>query len=219
MKRAFLAFLLIFSLVMLSALESDPSETVGFVKYGCVVGLNFTALSLDAGYTTAAGVGGDIASADQISEWNSGTQAWSSANKSPFGTWLNDFDVDNGHPLMIRTTAVEDFYVAGGLITPEPTYGIVVGLAAVSIPLSRTDLTTSALVGADMVDVDQISEWNSATQTWASSNKSPFGTWLNSFATDIAKPLLVRGTSAFTWPTVTRTSTIKEIHRPSNIRK
>jgi hypothetical protein len=204
---------------MLSALESDPSDVVGFVKYGCVVGNTFIALPMDAGYTMSNEVGNAITSANQISYWNSSTQAWVTSNKG-FGTsWSNTFAVSGGMPLMIRTTTVTDFYVAGSMFDPEPTYSLVIGNNAVMVPLSETTLTTSAMVGNDMGNVNQMSYWNNATQAWITSNKG-FGTsWSNVFNTEIAMPLMTRATTVSTWPAPPPVLSKPSITNQNNFRK
>jgi hypothetical protein len=201
MKKTMLAFLLIASIVMLSALESDPSDVVGFVKYEMLTGLNFIALPMDAGYATSADVGNGITDANQMSYWNETSQIWVSSNKNMFGNWVSPFAVEGGMPLMARTTSASDFYVAGSMFDPEPTYDLVVGLNTIMVPLSKTTLTTSALVGNDLGSVDQMSYYNSTSQLWVSSNKNMFGNWVSPFATDIAMPLMTRATATFTWPT------------------
>jgi hypothetical protein len=201
MKKTMLAFLLIASIVMLSALESDPSDVVGFVKYGMLTGLNLVALPMNAGFTTSAQVGNAITNANQMSKWDNVSQIWVSSAKNMFGNWVSPFAVTGGMPLMARTTSASDFYVAGSMYTPEPNYNILTGLNLVMVPLSKTTLTTSALVGNDMVSVNQMSKWDNVSQIWISSAKNMFGNWVSPFATQIGMPLMARATAAFTWPT------------------
>jgi hypothetical protein len=87
------------------------------------------------------------------------------------------------------------------------------------VPLSKTTLTTSALVGNDLGAVNQMSYWNSASQIWVSSNKNAFNVWVSPFATDIAMPLMTRATAAFVWPTPPPLAGKSNLSIQNNIRK
>ena len=200
MKKILVLGILVLFLGSLIAAESGPSDTVGFIKYGMVVGSTFIANPMDAGYTTSALMGDAITSADQMSYWDASSQGWVSSIKNLFGNWVGAFAVTGGMPVMARTTAISDFYVAGGMYLPEPNYSLVVGTNAVMVPLSKSALTTSALVGDDMGLVDQMSYWNAGSQGWVSSIKNLFGNWVGPFATDIGMPLMARATAVFNWP-------------------
>ena len=200
MKKILVLGILVLFLGSLIAAESGPSATVGFIKYSMVIGKTFIANPMDAGYTTSALMGDAITGADQMSYYNSGSQGWVSSIKNLFGNWVGPFAVAGGQAIMVRATAVSDFYVAGGMYLPEPNYSIVVGLNGIMVPLSKSALTTSALVGDDLGSVDQMSYYNSSSQGWVSSIKNLFGNWVGPFATDIGMALQVRGTAVFNWP-------------------
>ena len=57
MKKILLPLLLILAVGMLAAVESEPSEVVGYVKYDCLVGLNLVAMPMDDGLTLTSEVG------------------------------------------------------------------------------------------------------------------------------------------------------------------
>jgi len=200
MKKILIFAIMLVLIGSMVALESEPSEVVGYVKYSCVIGSNLIALPMDAGYTTSATVGDDVTDADQMAYWNADSQGWISSGKNFLGNWLSPFTVDDGMALMARVTSDSDFFVAGAMYETEPTYSIVVGSNTIMVPLSKTELTTSALVGDDMVNVDQMTYWNSDSQGWISSGKNFLGNWLSPFSTDIAMPMMTRATEAFTWP-------------------
>lgn len=205
MKRVLFVFAMICVLGSLIALESAPSEVVGYVKYECVTGLSFIALPLDTGYSTSAELGNAISNANQISKWDAAGQEWYSSGKNMFNQWTNIFDLEPGMAIMVKTTSDVSFYVTGGLYDVNPIYTIQYvadggNLNAVMIPLDRSDLTTSQLVGADMVEVNQISYWNETDKEWESSGKNMFNQWTNGFDTTIGMPLMIKSTAAFTWP-------------------
>jgi hypothetical protein len=219
MKKTMLAFLLIASIVMLSALESDPSDVVGFVKYECLTGNNLIALPMDAGYTMSNEVGNAITGANQIAYWDNTAQGWVTSNKGFGTTWSNAFAVTGGMPLMVRTTGDTEFYVAGNMFDPEPNYTLLVGNNTIMVPLSRTDLTMSNLVGNDISNANQMSYWDNVAQGWVTSNKGFGTTWSNAFATDIAMPLMTRVTAGSTWPAPPIMSSKPSITNQNNFRK
>jgi hypothetical protein len=200
MKKLLFFTMMLVLIGSMVALESDASEVVGYVKYSCVIGSNLIALPMDAEYTTSATVGDDITDADQMTYWNATSQGWISSGKNFLGNWLSPFAVDDGMALMVRVTSDSDFFVTGSMFETEPTYDILVGSNTIMVPLSETGLTTSALVGNDMVNVDQMTYWNADSQGWVSSGKNFLGNWLSPFSTDIAMPMMTRATEAFTWP-------------------
>ena len=76
MKKILVLGILVLFLGSLIAAESGPSDTVGFIKYGMVVGSTFIANPMDAGYTTSALMGDAITGADQMSYWDATSQGW-----------------------------------------------------------------------------------------------------------------------------------------------
>ena len=91
------------------ATESDPSETVGFVKYECVItgetDLNLIAYPMDAGFTNASDLGNDIGVCDAVGKWDASGQGWIQASYVPPMGWMGDFAIDIGKPLMVNVTA------------------------------------------------------------------------------------------------------------------
>jgi hypothetical protein len=57
MKRFILPLMILLFVGSLLAVESAPSEVVGYVKYDCVAGLNLVALPMSQGYTLSSEVG------------------------------------------------------------------------------------------------------------------------------------------------------------------
>jgi len=100
MKKLIIPLLFIFAFSILAAVESEPSEVVGYVKYPCVVGLNHIALPMDQGLTMAS----DFAALypdmlDNMSYWDNNTQTWVTAFN--LGYWEGDFPVHIGFPMQL----------------------------------------------------------------------------------------------------------------------
>lgn len=207
------------------ATESDPSETVGFVKYECVTtagtDFNFVALPMDAGYAMASDLGDAIGSCDAVAEWDPTTQGWGQqANYViPIG-WLGDFAIQSGHAYMINVTANVDVYIAGDL-PADPTFNLVTTTGTdfnfIMVPLSMSSLTTAGALGDDIGVCDAVADWDPTTQGWGQQANYvvPIG-WLGDFAIDIGMPLMVNVTANTTWPTADNkgtTTNIKTIRR------
>ena len=104
MKKLILPLLLLVAIGMLAAVESDPSNIVGYVKYPLVVGQNAIALPMVQTYTQASEVGNAIPGCSTVGKFDGATQGWVNASKTPFGTWTGNYAVSIGMPLLINTT-------------------------------------------------------------------------------------------------------------------
>ena len=236
MKRTFITVLLVLSLTFLIALESDPSETVGFIKYGLVTtattNSNVVCVSLDNGVTTAQALANEIGApgvVDGVSKFNSATQSWETVTYSfvpvpPPGAWQwsGDFAISNGDVLMVNVTADTDYYCAGSLFG-DPTYNLVTTATTnsntVMLPLSKSALATAQAMANDIGVagiVDGVSEFVSATQSWNTVTYSfvpvpPPGAWQWSgdFGISIGSGYMVNVTADTTWPTI-RTNSSKQ---------
>jgi len=202
MKKLILPLLLLVAFGMLAAVESDPSNIVGYVKYPLVVGKNTIALPMVQTYAQASEVGNAIPGCNTVSRFNGPTQAWVAAAKTPFGTWTGNYAVSIGMPLLINTTTAGNFYSIGNL--PDdlrfPPYTLVVGKNFIMVPLNKSALNTAALLGNDIPGCNTVSRFNGPTQARVAAAKTPFGTWTGSFPTTIGMPLLINTTIAGTWP-------------------
>jgi hypothetical protein len=199
MKKVIIPLILLLAVAFLIAVESDPSDVVGYVKYDLLAGNNFIALPMQTGLTQASQIG-DAIGAPSVSEWNPATQAWNTADNLgfPFG-WTNSFAVYDGQALMVNVSGAGTYYCAGAMIV-QPNYSLLAGNNFLMIPLDRSDLNAASLVG-DAIGAPSVSEWNPATQAWNTADNLgfPFG-WTNSFATEIAMPLMVNVAAPSTWP-------------------
>jgi len=204
MKKLILPLLLILAIGMLTAVESDPSEVVGYVKYDCVVGDNLVAMPLVQPYTTTAEFGDQFGEdINTINLWNADTQTWDASVNYGGGFWDPEMPVGTGSVLFFNTTAPLTYFSIGTLPATQAQYDIVVGDNTVMIPLNKSDLSTTALAGDSMGDgetVNTINLWNADTQTWDASVNYGGGFWDPEMDTPIGTPLFLNSGSDFTWP-------------------
>jgi hypothetical protein len=196
MKKFILPLLVLLFVGSLFAVESAPSEVVGYVKYELVAGNNTIALPMDQPYAFASEVGDAIGATD-VAYYNSATQAWEGINATPFG-WSGDFAVTNGQALWISVDSAGSFYSLGNMPETIPTYSLVAGNNMIMLPLNESALNLASLVGDDIGATD-VAYYNSATQAWEGINATPFG-WSGDFDTAIGDPLWVSTDTAGTWP-------------------
>lgn len=207
MKKLILPLLLLVAFGMLAAVESDPSEVVGYVKYPLYVGDNDIALPMDQGYTNASGVGNSIPGCGTVRYYDGVNQQWVAADKAPFfpNPWLpTDFTVAEGDPLLINTTTAGDFYSIGDLPDPLATYTLYAGDNFIMVPLDKSNLNLASLVGNSIPGCGTVRYYDGVNQQWVAADKAPFfpNPWLpTDFSTAIGDPLLINTTTAGTWPT------------------
>ena len=199
MKKFILPLLVLLFVGSIMAVESEPSAVVGYVKYDLVAGNNTIALPMDQPYAMASEIG-DAIGASTIGYFNTATQLWSTANKNFLGNWIGNFAVSNGQPLWVNVDTAISFYSIGDMPETEPVYSLVSGNNTVMLPLSDSDLSTSALVGGSIPGATSIGYFNSATQLWTTSNKNFLGNWISPFDTSIGDPLWINTDTAGTWP-------------------
>lgn len=208
MKKLILPLLLILGITMLVAVESAPSEIVGYVKYDCVAGLNLVAMPMDQGLTLTSEVGAiyNVGSdyIDTINLWDPATQTWTFATNYGGGFWDPDLPVAPGSVLFFNTTTPLTFYSIGDMPATNAQYSIVPGLNTIMIPLNKSNLTLASEVGANVgtgEDLDTINLWDSATQSWSFATNYGGGFWDPDLGVAIGTPLYVNSISAATWPT------------------
>jgi len=201
MKKILLPLLLILAVGMLAAVESEPSEIVGYVKYDMVVGNNLVAIPMECPWQWASQLGDSFGgSVDQISYWNAANQYFVAAvNLGDF--WDGDFEIHTGDVLMLSSSSQTVMYSIGNLPETNATYNLIVGNNTVMIPLNCNYYSWVSEVGDNMAagGVDQVSYWNNINQYFvAAVNLGDF--WDGDFPVSIAMPLMVSASSAFSWP-------------------
>jgi len=214
MKKLYLSILaLVLVGSFLMAIESEPSEIVGYVAYECVEGttgnLNFISLPvMDPGtqrayYEWASDLGnaypGQI---DAISKWVPSTQSWAAAFYDGV-SWNDDYLLEPGNSYMINVLSPITFYSVGALVPPIQ-YNLVEGttgnLNFIMVPLNRSDLDWASVLGEDIGPVDAVSKWVAGTQSWSAAFYDGVS-WNDDYATFIAMPLMVNITSGpVIWP-------------------
>lgn len=203
MKRFILPLLILLFVGSLFAVESAPSEVVGYVKYDCVAGLNLVALPMDQGYAWASDLGSAYPGMiDVINYWDNQTQTWVAANDLGF-MWDGDFELTNGAVLWISALDTMSLYSIGDLPATMPSYDMVVGLNSMMVTLNRSDLTTAEMLGNEVGILDVINYWDNGTQSWVAANDLGF-MWDGDFPVQIGMPLWVSAYQAGTWPTRNR---------------
>ena len=203
MKKLIIPLLLIFAFSILAAVESEPSEIVGYVKYPCVEGLNFVALPMEQGYTSVSQVGNTYPNLiNAISYWDASSQSWVASVYYPeFEMWDPDYSVTIGLPLMVNCLNNVNYYSIGNLPTINAQYSLIPGLNSIMIPLNKSNLTQASIVGTDIGIVNAVSEWIASTQSWNASVYYPeFEMWDPDYEVTIGMPLMVNSLSSSIWP-------------------
>jgi len=197
MKKLILPLLLLVAFGMLAAVESDPSNVVGYVKYPCVVGLNHIALPMDQNLTMASDWAADYPGLmDAMSYWDAATQSWISA--LDLGYWEGDFPVGPGSVMMLYALSNFPGYSIGDLPATNATYSMIAGLNDIMVPLNRSDITMAGTAGDEIGVLDAMNYWDNTTQSWASALN--LGYWEGDFPVTIAFPMQVYALSPATWP-------------------
>ena len=204
MKKLILPLLLILGITMLVAVESAPSEVVGYVKYDCVVGNNLIAMPMVQAFTTTTEFGAQFGEdVNTINVWNPMTQAWDSSINYGDGFWDPELPVATGDVLYINATNATTYYSIGDLPATNAQYSVIAGMNTVMIPLNKSDLNTTALAGGSMSDgetVDTINLWNPTSQAWDSSINYGGGFWDPEYSLTIGTPMFISSGSTFSWP-------------------
>ncbi len=205
MKKLIIPLLFIFAIGILAAVESEPSEIVGYVKYPCVEGLNHIALPMDQGLTMAS----DFAALypdmlDAMSYWDNINQGWIAAVN--LGYWEGDFPIHPGSVMMIYALSPFNAYSIGNMPATNATYNLLTGLNDIMIPLNRSDITMAGQVGDEIQVLDALSYWDNINQGWIATIN--LGYWEGDFPVSIGFPLQVYALSPVTWPSRTISSPV-----------
>lgn len=204
MKKLILPLLLLVAFGMLAAVESDPSEVVGYVKYPCIAGLNHIALPMDQGLTMASDWANNYPGMmDAMSYWDAVSQSWVSA--FDLGYWEGDFAVAPGSVMLISAMAPFDGFSIGALPATNASYNLLIGLNDMMIPLNRSDITMAGTMGDEVAVLDAISYWDATTQSWVSAFN--LGYWEGDFPVTIGFPVQVNALDVATWPVRAATTT------------
>lgn len=205
MKKLILPLLLLLGITMLAAVESAPSEVVGYVKYDCLAGLNVIALPMDQAYTLSSEFGADYpGSMDAINYWDAASQTWvgSVYYPAPDDIWDPELPIGPGTVYMVSALAPFSMYSIGNMPAANASYDLVPGLNTLMIPLNKSALSTTSLLGIDVGILDAINYWDAASQTWVGAvyYPAPDDIWDPEFAATIGAPFMVSALGTATWP-------------------
>lgn len=188
------------------ALESDPSEVVGYVKYECVLNANGNyapiALALDAGYTTASELDSDYPDISSLGVWNAATQQWDVGVDYGGGFWFPDPALSPNQPVLITVDQGIDIYFAGGL-NPDPSYTLTVNIngnyTPIMLPLD-SDITLASELDTEVSEVNSVGAWNSTNMAWDVGVDYGGGFWFPDTPMSPGKVYLLTVDSEVVWP-------------------
>ena len=192
---------------------SEPSEVVGYVKYDCAFGDNFVALPMVQGFTTTTDCGVLYGMGiNTINIWNPEFQQWEASVNYGNGYWDPELPVGPGSVLFLNASSPIVFYSQGSLPAAQAQYNLEVGYNTVMIPLNRSDLLSTPLVGASVGDGDTVSLiclWNAEFQQWEASINFGWDFWDPEIETAIGVPVLLDSGTEETWPAGPRKATLQ----------
>jgi len=200
MKKLIIPLLLIFAFSILAAVESEPSEVVGYVKYDVAEGNSMLAIPMTTTYTMAGDLGTAIG-ATTVCYWDNTAQMFlSTVYIDWLDEWDNNFPITNGSVLMVNAPSATTFYSIGNLPATNPTYNLVVGNNTIMIPLNRSDLNMASLVG-NATNATTVCYWDNTAQMFLSAVYIDWlDEWDNNFPTSIGDPLMVNSNSTGIFP-------------------
>jgi len=182
---------------MLAAVESDPSDVVGYLKYTCTPGLNLIATPLNSSYANTTELGLDYPTITSIQKWT-GT-GWYAVNYDPDWGWDDQFDIDDSSVLFIAVENATDVYSLGAVQDPLPQFTFSIGLNTIYLPLNKAYITDTTLLGTELPAISSIQKWTG--DSWYAVNYDPDWGWDDQFDLAIGMPVFVAVDSATDpWP-------------------
>lgn len=201
MKKLLIVPLLLLAIGMLVAVESDPSNVVGYVKYDCYSGLNYVAVPLGAGGNVADLVAANMPNIRSIFKFNPLTQGWDSIDyDDEFEEWTGDMSGITGEVLLFDCLANTSFYSLGDIPTNH-TYSIVPGFNYIVVPVNQGSYTAVEHIGSAIGNVSSIFVFNNLTHGWDSIDYDvEFEEWTGSMPVEIGDVILIDSLGSATWP-------------------
>ncbi len=207
MKKLIIPLLFIFAFSILAAVESEPSEVVGYVKYPCVVGDNFVAMPMNDGHTVVSEVTAYYNATQDIimsvNIYDPIIQGWSACTNYG-GTYFEpDLEVGPGSVLFFYSYQAFDFYSIGSMPTTNAQYTIVIGDNTIMVPLNKSSLTSVSLLAMDMGPNDEIGAVNiydPIIQGWSACTNYGGNYFEPDPEISIGTPLFLYSYANFVWP-------------------
>lgn len=152
----------------------------------------------NTGITTAHQLGTAVGNCDLVSRWDEATQSYSSHPMAAAG--FNNFALEVGKAYFVSVTAAHDFTLTGS-VPSSKTVNLVTtaktNVNAIGIPKSKEALTTAHQFGLDIGNVDLVSKWDVATQSYSSHPMAASG--FNNFAIQWGNGYFVSVTQQKSW--------------------
>lgn len=223
MKKTMIFFLLVVFLPLL-AIESEPSEIVGFMKYECLNvedgNYNLIAIPFECSYTKASELGADFPSLTSIRSWDSASQSWIASNNLG-GTWIPDNPIELNSVYYVNVQQASNVIIAGKLGS-SPTYNFIINengnYNTAMLPIDSSLITASEW-GNDIgsgTECTSIKSWNNTSQLWESSNN--LGSfWLPDNEIIAGRPYYLNVNSNITWPESSKSNFLNDNNK-MNIR-
>ena len=199
MKKLVLPLLLLLGISMLLAQAvSEPSEVVGYVKYECAPGLNFIALPLNNEFATTEELGAAYPEITSIQKWTG--DSWYSVNYDIDWGWDGSFDLDDSSVLFVGLENPVNIYSLGSVQSTLPQFDFTVGLNPIYLPLSKSSITDTELLGQELPAITSIQKWTG--DSWYSVNYDIDWGWDGAFDLSIGMPIFISLDSPVDpWPT------------------
>ncbi len=233
MKKFLILSVLVLFLGSLMALESGPSETVGFVKYELVAGdFNMVAVPMEITFPIAGAIpmasdlATEIGNVGALIFWDTSlaTSGW----RTYTGNVVTDFEIHPGDALIANMSAGSnvDFYSAGAVPADVATT-FAVDFNMLMVPLTQTAITLAselaasieADIGAGMVGAIIFWDTSLATSGW----RTYTGNIVTDYSIGIGDALIVNALGTGTWNSGSRssrtTNSIQDFNSQNNKRK
>ncbi len=193
MKKLLILAILIASVTVIFALDSEPSEVVGYVKYELIANdFNMIAVPMNSDITTvselATAIGGDV---ESLAKWDNSISNWS---QFTVGVDVNDFEVPAGTSVLVYLAGTEniDFYCAGDLPS-QANYDIVGNdFNQIMVPLNRSELINVSDIAEAIGNIESIATWDNDISNWS---QFTVGVDVNDFEISIGDGLLIYATT------------------------
>ncbi len=197
-KKYFLIILTLIVPLLLCAIESDPSEVVGFVKFDLgndgSSGYNVftTPFQVTAG-TNISSIYNNITNCENVSFWNPDSQMWKSYDAQP---WTPDWNVDPATAYMCHVSAGSSFYVYGKPVQ-NASYTLKSGKNLIMLPFEQSDITDCAQLMNAIPGCSSVMQYDKTAQDWVEYTGSE-----TVWNVTTGMGYVVTVTSETVWPTV-----------------
>lgn len=193
--------LLLLAAGFLFAVESDPSEVVGYVKYDCYPGFNFVALPMGDAITAEALGQMYSPMVNSIAKWNPVSQIWDTViYDADFDEWYGSYPVSVGDVVVMFSSGSFAFYSLGSPVDNQ-AYTISNGFNHVTVPLNRSDITSAEGLASSIGNIASAAVWSNQTQLWETViYDADFDEWFGSVPLTIGDIAVPYSNGSTVWP-------------------